>query len=101
MGDLCRAILLALESDVAGEVFQIATGVETSIQELVRVVQRVAGREPEVRHGPLRRGDIRKNYSGVRKARAILGWKARMKLEDGLEKTWGWFAGDVPDRWIG
>jgi hypothetical protein len=39
VGDLCRAILLGLESDVAGEVFQIATGVETSVLGLAALLR--------------------------------------------------------------
>ena len=39
VGDLCRAIQLALESEIGGEVFQIATGVETSIAELADAVE--------------------------------------------------------------
>lgn len=91
VGDLCRAILLALESDVAGEVFQIATGVETSINELAAMVQEVVGGEVEVNHGPPRQGDIRKNYSAVSKARAMLGWEPLVALRQGLELTWEWF----------
>ncbi|HEY75770.1 MAG TPA: SDR family NAD(P)-dependent oxidoreductase [Thermoflexia bacterium] len=99
--DLCRAILLALESDVAGEVFQIATGVETSIQRLAQMVQEVAGRPVALRHGPARRGDIRKNYSAVEKARKVLGWEPRVGLEEGLQETWRWFSqeGAMIRRW--
>jgi len=89
--DLCRAILLALESDVAGEVFQIATGVETSIRELAAMVQEVTGGQVEVRHGPARRGDIRENYSAVGKVCAILGWEPSFALHSGLGLTWEWF----------
>ena len=95
VGDLCQAILLALESDVGGEVFQIATGVETSIHELAAMVQEVAGSPVEVRHGPARQGDIRKNYSGVAKARAELGWEPEIVLGQGLKLTWDWF-----HRWM-
>jgi len=90
--DLCRAILLALESDVAGEVFQIATGVETSINELAAIVQEIVGRGVKVNYGPPRQGDIRKNYSAVSKARAVLGWEPSMALRQGLELTWEWFS---------
>jgi UDP-glucose 4-epimerase len=88
--DLCRAILLALESDVAGEVFQIATGVETSIRELAAMVQEVTGGQVEVRHGLARRGDIWKNYSAVNKVRTVLGWEPQVALRKGLGLTWGW-----------
>lgn len=91
VGDLCQAILLALESSVGGEVFQIATGVETSIRELAMTVQDVAGSPVEVRHGPARRGDIRKNYSAIGKVRTVLGWEPEIVLSQGLELTWEWF----------
>lgn len=90
--DLCRAIVLALESDVSGEVFQIATGVETSIAELAALVRAVTEVDVEVAHGPARRGDIRKNYATVVKARDVLGWEPHVDLYEGVRKTWRWFA---------
>jgi UDP-glucose 4-epimerase len=89
--DLCRAILLALESEVSGEVFQIATGVETSILELAALVQEVVGRDVGVQHGPPRRGDIRKNYSAIAKVQEMLGWQPEVDLHTGLRETWRWF----------
>jgi len=91
VSDLCRAILLALENDVSGELFQIATGVETSIRELAAMVQEITQREIEVCHAPARQGDIRKNYSAISKICEALGWEPRMYLLDGLQETWEWF----------
>lgn len=89
--DLCRAIVLALESKVKGEIFQVATGVETSILELAALVQEVVGRDVGITHGPPRRGDIRKNYSGIRKIHEQLGWQSETSLKDGLAITWKYF----------
>lgn len=86
--DLCRAILLALEGNVSGEVFQIATGVETTILELAAQVQKVVGRDIGVQYGPPRRGDIRKNYSAIAKVRRMLDWYPRVELEGGLRQVW-------------
>jgi UDP-glucose 4-epimerase len=94
--DLCRAILLALESEVAGEVFQVATGVETSIIELAALVQETVGQGVRMRHGPPRQGDIRKNYSAIEKAKRMLGWEPEVNLDLGLRKVWTWFNG-----WMG
>lgn len=89
--DLCRAILLALRSGVGGEVFQIATGVETSIQELAELFREVSRMDTEMRFAPARPGDIRENYSEVSKARRILGYEPSVDLETGLRDTWEWF----------
>lgn len=89
--DMCHAIRLALESDISGEIFQIATGAETSIMTLATMVQQLARREIEVAHQPARQGDIQRNYSAVTKVEQMLGWQPKTELADGLQKTWAWF----------
>ncbi len=91
VGDLCQAVQLALASDVGGEVFQIATSVETSILQLAELVRQVVGRDIEMTHDPARQGDIDKNYSAITKAREVLGWEPQVSLEEGLKRTWEWF----------
>ncbi len=87
VGDLCRAIVMALESSIGGETFQIATGQETSILELVRTMESVLGKGFRKRHGPIRLGDIRKNYSCVSKIEKMLGWQPLVDLVSGLRET--------------
>ncbi len=62
---------------MSGEVFQIATGVKTSIAELARMIQVVAGKQADMSVAPFRQGDIRENYSQVSKARELLNWRRR------------------------
>ncbi len=92
--DLCQAVQLALASDVNGEVFQIATGVETSIRQLAEIIREVMGRQVELVDAPARQGDIDKNYSAIAKARALLGWEPQVTLNEGLLRTWEWFSND-------
>ncbi len=82
--DVCRAILAALESDIGGEVFQIGTGIETSIMELVDLFRRTTDWDSKITHTSVRPGDIRRNYSDISKAKRLLSWEPRMTLEDGL-----------------
>jgi UDP-glucose 4-epimerase len=89
--DLCRAIQLALESDVSGEVFQIATGEETSIAQLARLVQDATRQDVNIAYGPPRQGDIRKNYSVIDKVYCTLGWEPRENLAQGLQTCYQWF----------
>ncbi len=89
--DLCRAILAGLESRVQGEVFQIATGIETSILELSALVSEIVGLDFKIEFGPSRLGDVRNNFSAVSKAKQMLGWQAEIDLRSGLNETWQWF----------
>lgn len=89
--DLCRAILLALDAPVGGEVIQIATGQETSVLELVGLMREVIDTDVGVLHGPQRQGDIRHSFSRISKAERVLGWKPETDLRTGLGRTVEWF----------
>ena len=94
--DVVAAIVLAATKEgVGGEVFQIATHTETTVQELAEALaealDRYAIRPPAIRTGEARVGDVRRNFSDTTKARARLGWTAQVVLRDGLDRTVAWF----------
>jgi UDP-glucose 4-epimerase len=94
--DLTRAVRLAATIEgVGGEVFQIATNAETSVQELVDhllpVLAAAGVNEVELRRADPRAGDVMRNYSDTSKAARRLGWRAEVNLEEGLRRTVGWF----------
>ena len=92
VSDLIEAILLADAANTPGEVFQIASGRETSVRTLIETMNKVL---PEmnfdVRYEPARAGEIRRNYASIEKARRMLGYDPRTSLEEGLANTWRWF----------
>ena len=90
--DLCRAIIAGLESDRGGETYQVATGIETSVSELVQLLQTaMPDYTIKIVHEGQRAGEIIKNYSSIEKARRELGWAPEMPLEEGLARTVTWF----------
>jgi UDP-glucose 4-epimerase len=94
--DLLEAIVSAASADIGGEVFQIATQKETSVNDLIAELQTVLKRQkPElevtVQHGSPRQGDVRYNYSDTSKAVNLLGWSNARSLKEGLEETVRWF----------
>jgi UDP-glucose 4-epimerase len=92
VGDLVQAILLADDINTPGEFFQIASGRETSILDLLKTMQAVIPEAKfDIRHEPARAGEITRNYAKIDKARRILGYDPKTRLEDGLRTTWQWF----------
>jgi len=94
--DLIRAVRLSATVDgVGGEVFQIATSAETTVQELTdRLLPALAAagvKDIEVRKTPARKGEVRRNYADTSKAQRMLGWKAEVGLDEGLRRTVDWF----------
>lgn len=100
--DLVRAICrAATKPDLGGEVFQIATNSETTINELVDVLVPILKEEAglaevDVRHAEPRQGDVRRNYSDTSKAEAQLGWTSKIDLHEGLRRTVRWFLAQEP-----
>jgi UDP-glucose 4-epimerase len=90
--DLVDAVLLADESETPGEVFQIASGRETSLKDLLAAMKRVLpGVKFDVRYEPGRAGEILRNYASIEKARRLLGYNPQTPLDQGLRNTWSWF----------
>lgn len=89
--DLCQIVYLALKSKTSGELFQIASGIETSITTLANLVQSTAKQDFSISYAPIRQGDIDRNYSAITKAHEVFGWSPETLLVDGLKTTWEWF----------
>jgi UDP-glucose 4-epimerase len=85
VGDVAQALLIA-----AGRkgVYNVGTGVETSIVELHALCRRVTGSEQEPEHAPERAGELRRSVLDPELAAQELGWRAEHPLEDGLRATW-------------
>jgi UDP-glucose 4-epimerase len=92
VADLVDAIFLADKNDTPGEVFQIASGRETSLLTLIKTMKEVLPEQKfDVRHEPRRAGEILRNYASIEKARRMLGYDPQTRLDEGLKNTWRWF----------
>jgi UDP-glucose 4-epimerase len=90
--DLCEAIRLSLITDgIAGEVFQVATGVETSIADLAALVKGAVGTNSEIRFEAKRPGEVHRSRADISKARRVLGFDPRIGLQDGIAGTVTWY----------
>jgi len=72
--------------------FNVGTGVETSVMELARALKRVARSDVGVEQLPKRPGEQQRSVVSIAKAGSLLGWRPRHTLEEGLSRTFAWFA---------
>lgn len=86
VGDVVRGVLAAIEH--AGGVYNIGTGVETSVNGLHAVCRQVTGVDREPEYAEERPGEIRRSVTDPGLAAQELGWRAEASLEDGLTRTW-------------
>jgi UDP-glucose 4-epimerase len=88
--DVVHANLLAAESDAAGEPFNICTGHETSLLDLLEELSEITPQPPQVRFEAPRSGDIYRSVGSPEKAAASLGFRADTSLATGLAQTVDW-----------
>lgn len=88
--DIARANLLAMQSQVADESFNICTGVKTSIKELVEVLLEITGSPLEPEYQPASHVFVTDRLGSPEKARRVLGFVAETPLRQGLEEVVAW-----------
>jgi nucleoside-diphosphate-sugar epimerase len=76
---------------IAGEVINVATGRQISINELARTLASVIGVRVAPVHMADRAGDVRHSVADISKARRLLGYEPSVDLEEGLRRTVDWY----------
>jgi UDP-glucose 4-epimerase len=90
VADIAEANVAVLFGKRSGEV-NIGTGLETSVNEVVRRLTSESGASIEVEHEPAREFEVRRVCLDVRRARSWFGWAPRVPVDVGLPMTWSWF----------
>ena len=91
-GDVAEGICCALETKAVNCVYHLSTQTEVSVNALVALLRELAGGEIEVSHGPARPGDIYRSMLSNARAAEGLGWRPVVPLEEGLARTFAYFA---------
>jgi UDP-glucose 4-epimerase len=86
VGDVAGGVLAAV--GIEGGVFNIGTGIETSITDLHAACRSAAGSTELPSHGPPREGDVGRSVIDPSLAAQVLGWRPQVSLDDGLARTW-------------
>jgi UDP-glucose 4-epimerase len=91
--DLCDGITAAVDSDLRDEVLHLASGEETMISDLARLILELTdAADTPIRYEERRRGEIERTFASPERAAELLGFKPAHSLAEGLEKTVRWFA---------
>jgi UDP-glucose 4-epimerase len=90
--DIARANILAAKSEATDEVFNIASGVETSLNDLANTLLKVMSSDLRPEYGPERKvNPVPRRLADTQKASRILDFKAQVSLEEGLRRLVNWW----------
>jgi UDP-glucose 4-epimerase len=90
--DIARANICAAKADVTDEVFNIASGVETSLNDLAHSLLKVMGSDLQPEYKPERKvNPVQRRLADVSKAKELLEFEAQVSLEEGLSRLVTWW----------
>jgi UDP-glucuronate 4-epimerase len=93
--DAVAATIAAMERAPTGAIYNVGGGEEASMLEAIALLEQISGRELDVRHVGVARGDVSRTKADVTRIRAALGWEPRTSLGDGLDAMWSWASARV------
>jgi UDP-glucose 4-epimerase len=97
VGDVVTAFLAAADRGRPGT-WNIGTGVEVSVLDLVRIIGGVAGQDLSPSFAPARPGELARSTVAVDRAASELGWQTAVPLAEGISRVYGWISAGAPDR---
>jgi len=83
--------LFTENQDAVNQVYNIACGEQTTLNELFEHLKGIAGSDLVPIHGPERSGDVKHSLADISKAQALLGYSPLIKVRDGLKQTFEWY----------
>jgi UDP-glucose 4-epimerase len=88
--DIVEANWLASEKGAPGDIFNIGGGSRISINDVIPIIQDIAGQEMDVRYEGTQKGDVRHTSADMTKARTELGYEPKVPVEEGLRDQYAW-----------
>ncbi|MGB6429274.1 MAG: SDR family oxidoreductase [Candidatus Acidiferrales bacterium] len=91
--NVVQANLRACEASAAsGLAFNVGTGNRYTLNQTLKLLEKISDRPARAQYGPPRAGDIRDSQADIELARQQLGYEPTVGFEEGLRRTWEWFA---------
>ena len=82
----------AMRPGVSGDVFNVACGQTHSLNDYIRILEKLAGRKMKIVHRKVRVGDVKKTWADISKTKKMLGYRPLFDFEGGIRKTWDYFS---------
>jgi len=92
--DIIAGILAAIDRCDGYRIYNLGESQPVSLRDLIAAIERALGKNAVINRLPLQPGDVDKTFADLTRARAELGFRPTMNLEEGLQRFVAWFRGD-------
>ena len=92
VSDAVEATIKAAQCEVGGEIINIAGGAQVTINEILKMLEKIAEKKAKVRYIEKQKGDVFHTFADISKAKKLLNYQPKIGLKKGLEKEITWLA---------
>ncbi len=89
--DISDGILLSLEKEFAFEIFNLGNSETISLGYFISLIEKILGKKAEKNLLPMQKGDVEKTYADISKAKKLLGYSPKIKVEYGVREFIKWY----------
>lgn len=97
--DVVQANLKAATAKSVSGAFNIASGTQITINNLVALMKKTSDIEPVIDYGPLRPGDVKHSRADITAAREAFGYQPKVRIQEGLAEYMEWARKEVHSLW--
>lgn len=96
ISDIVRANILAAESELSGEIFNIGGGSRISLKGAIKILEESIGQKIRLKYVEPQRGDMRHTLADISRAKNLLGYQPKVSLIEGLDQEIEWLKTLLP-----
>lgn len=90
ISDVINANILAMNSNISGEIFNIGGGTRISIKKILKIISTLTGKKIDIIYKEAKKGDVKNTSANIKKAKKMLGYQPEFCLENGLNNEIRW-----------
>jgi len=89
--DIVNGILSALDKNFGFEIINLGNSNPVELMKLISVIEKATGKKAKINQLPMQKGDVPITYADISKAKRLLNYKPKIKIEEGIKLFVGWF----------
>jgi len=89
--DIIAGLVAAIEKPLGYEIINLGNSAPVSLNEFITTIERLTGKKAKIVERPIPKGDVLVTYADIAKAKKLLGYQPRTKLEQGMKLFLEWF----------
>lgn len=88
--DIVNGIIKTIEKPFDFEIINLGNSCPVSVSKLIQIIEEAAGKKAKIKYQPARLGDVEKTFANISKAKKMLGWEPKTKIQKGMNKFIDW-----------